>query len=71
MKKRFVKIGTDEEVAMEIRELIPKMQAQNMFRGIGGDLMKEACCFLVMKCSLGKFPLNDNIIGRFGILSTS
>lgn len=53
----------DEDVASEIRELVPKMQTQNMFRGVGGDLMKEACCFLVMKCSLGKFAVDDDIIG--------
>lgn len=58
-------ICLDEEVISEIQELIPRMQAQNMLRGVGGDLMKEACCFLVMKCSLGKFPVNDDIIGKY------
>lgn len=35
-----------------------------MFRGIGGDLMKEVSCFLIMKCSLGKFPVDETVVSK-------
>ena len=53
----------DEHVVSEIKHLVPKLQAQHMFRGVGGDLMKEACCFLIMKCCLGNFPVDDDVLG--------
>ncbi|XP_065214517.1 tubulin-specific chaperone D isoform X2 [Planococcus citri] len=55
-------IEFDDVAVFEIKQLVPKLQEQNMFRGVGGDLMKEACCFLIMKCSKGKFPIDDDVV---------
>lgn len=54
---------TDSQIVLEVKQLIRELQAKNMFRGVGGDLMKEVSCFLIMKCSLGRFPVDDETVG--------
>jgi len=40
------------------------MQRQQ-FRGVGGELMKQACLLLIEKCSLADMPFHNHpVIGK-------
>lgn len=60
-----------ENVIQEICSLVPKFKERGQFRGMGGELMKQACCVLVEKASLAQMPFHDlTIIGEFCAYST-
>lgn len=48
----------------DIKTLVHKYAKQMYFRGLGGELMKQACSDFIEKCSLSKLPFhNDPVIG--------
>lgn len=48
----------------DIKSLILKYRKQLYFRGLGGELMKQACSDFIEKCSMSKLPFhNDPVIG--------
>lgn len=47
------------------RNLIPRFRERLYFRGMGGELMKQACCDFIEKCSLANVPFHGmEIIGK-------
>lgn len=46
--------------------LIPFFKERLYFRGMGGELMKQACSDFIQKCSLAQLPFyQDDITGSF------
>lgn len=55
-----------DNLLQNIKTLIPKFSASLYFRGLGGELMKQACSDFIEKCSLSKLPFHqDNVVGRW------
>lgn len=49
----------------QVQELIPKYRERLYFRGLGGELMKQACSFLIQKCSQAHLPFHSStVIGK-------
>lgn len=48
-----------EKFVQEVCSLVPKFKERGQFRGMGGELMKQACCVLVEKSSLAQMPFHD------------
>lgn len=49
----------------QVRDLVPTFRQRQQFRGLGGELMKQACSFLIEKCSLAVMPFhNHQVIGK-------
>lgn len=47
------------------KALIPHYRQRMYFRGLGGELMKQACSLFIEKCSLSALPFhNDIVIGN-------
>lgn len=47
------------------RNLVTKFDERLYFRGMGGELMRQACCDFIEKCSLSHLPFhNDQVIGE-------
>lgn len=48
-----------------IRDLVPTFMQRQQFRGVGGELMKQACLLLIGKCSLAGMPFHNHpVIGK-------
>lgn len=45
----------------EIENLIPEFRKKFYFRGLGGELMRSACCYFIEKCSLAALELKTEI----------
>lgn len=55
-----------EPLLRRIKGLIPKFKDSLYFRGLGGELMKQACADFIEKCSLAKLPFqNDSVVGEY------
>lgn len=48
-----------EKLVQEVCSLVPKFKERGQFRGMGGELMKQACCLLIEKCSLARMPFHE------------
>lgn len=60
-----------ESVVEKVCALVPKFKERGQFRGMGGELMKQACCVLVEKASLAQMPFHDlSIIGKCCVRSS-
>ncbi|XP_021918529.1 tubulin-specific chaperone D [Zootermopsis nevadensis] len=44
----------------EVRNLVPTFGQRQQFRGLGGELMKQACSFLIEKCSMAVMPFHNH-----------
>ncbi|KAG5900138.1 hypothetical protein JTB14_012811 [Gonioctena quinquepunctata] len=52
-----------EDTLNKTKNLIPTFREKMYFRGLGGELMKQACSDFIEKCSLAGMPFHDeNII---------
>lgn len=57
-------IGRD--MLQNVIDLIPRFKERLYFRGLGGELMKQACSDFIENCSLAKLPIHGYpIIGEF------
>lgn len=45
-----------------IIKIVPTLQERLMYRGMGGEYMRQATAVLVEKCSLAMLPLHGNDI---------
>lgn len=45
-----------ERVSLAVRELVPRIRARQQFRGLGGELMRQACCQCIASLSLAGMP---------------
>ncbi|XP_050312705.1 tubulin-specific chaperone D [Anthonomus grandis grandis] len=56
----------NDDLMRKVKDLIPKYTSSMYFRGLGGELMKQACSDFIEKCSLAKLPLhNDDVIEKW------
>lgn len=61
MKTHFV---LESSAVDEIKNVICTFQKRGQFKGLGGELMKQACAVFIKKCSIVHFPIHcTNIIG--------
>lgn len=67
----------NELVGMDLidkaKRLIPLFQERLYFRGMGGELMKQACCIFIENCSLAHMPfykmeIIGNMLSRLKII---
>lgn len=66
-KERETRIDSilKESTIQQVKELIPRFRERLLFRGLGGELMKQACSAFIQKCSLSQMPYhNMAIIGN-------
>ncbi|XP_017771538.1 PREDICTED: tubulin-specific chaperone D [Nicrophorus vespilloides] len=52
----------NESILMEVKDLVPKYRERHFFRGMGGELMKQACSDFIKKCSLAHLPFHNSDI---------
>lgn len=61
-----VKSVLKEDLLDKTRNLIPHFRERLYFRGLGGELMKQACSDFIEKCSLSSLPFrNEDIVGMY------
>lgn len=54
-----------EDSLKQCEDLIPLFQERLYFRGMGGELMKQACSNFIENCALAKLPVHGkNITGK-------
>lgn len=54
-----------ESTIEQVRDMIPGFRQRLNFRGLGGELMKQACSSFIQKCSLSHMPYhNTPVIGK-------
>ncbi|XP_069674548.1 tubulin-specific chaperone D [Periplaneta americana] len=46
-------------IVEQVRDLVPNFRERQQFRGLGGELMKQACSLLIEKCSLSLMPFHN------------
>ncbi|CAG9762163.1 unnamed protein product [Ceutorhynchus assimilis] len=51
-----------ESILQSIKGLIQKFNASQYFRGLGGEMMKQACSDFIGKCSLAKLPFHQDAV---------
>jgi hypothetical protein len=51
-----------QEIVRGVRELVPRFVKGQWFSGPGGRLLKEACCYLIEKCSMAGMPYRNRLI---------
>lgn len=55
-------ISTGEEILAEIVKIVPTLEGRQLYRGLGGEYMKQATAVLIEKASLAVLPLHNNSI---------
>lgn len=45
-----------EDVNESIRDLVARLRTRQQFRGLGGELMRQACCHCIAQLSLAGAP---------------
>ncbi|KAF5295539.1 hypothetical protein FQR65_LT10402, partial [Abscondita terminalis] len=58
-QKRLIDIMLGNEIVELIKAMIPNFQERFYFRGMGGELMRQACCNFIEKCSLARMPFHN------------
>ncbi|KAK0164401.1 hypothetical protein PV328_003034 [Microctonus aethiopoides] len=46
----------------KIKKIISAFRSRGQFKGLGGELMKQACAILIKKCSFVHFPVHSSYI---------
>lgn len=63
--KSDMRIYLQQQILEQVVELIPKYRERLYFRGLGGELMKQACATYIQKCSQAHMPFHDlDVIGK-------
>ncbi|KAJ8961404.1 hypothetical protein NQ318_014649 [Aromia moschata] len=57
-----IKSVLTEDLLNKTKELIPLFRERHYFRGLGGELMKQACSDFIANCSLASLPFHHNSI---------
>ncbi|KAK9871289.1 hypothetical protein WA026_011559 [Henosepilachna vigintioctopunctata] len=53
----------DDDLIKQLKELIVVFREKLYFRGMGGELMRQACCDFIEKCALARVPFHkDEVI---------
>ena len=49
----------------KIKKIVRSFRTRGQFKGLGGELMKQACATLIKKCSLIHFPVHSTeVVGK-------
>lgn len=62
VKSENIGLTIPEGLLEQTKNLIPEFRLKFYFRGLGGELMKTACCSFIEKCSLAALPFHDSEI---------
>ncbi|XP_058024468.1 tubulin-specific chaperone D [Ahaetulla prasina] len=63
-KKRLISFYLDEKTLEGLKQIHLELRHRQLYRGLGGELMRPAVCTLIEKLSLSKMPFRkDPIIG--------
>jgi len=50
----------------DIQDIVRTIRNRGQFKGLGGELMKQACSTLIKKCSIVHFPVHfTDIVGTY------
>lgn len=50
----------------DIQDIVRTFRSRGQFKGLGGELMKQACAVLIKKCSIVHFPVHStDIVGKY------
>lgn len=50
----------------EIQDIVRTFRSRGQFKGLGGELMKQACAVLIKKCSVVHFPIHlTDVVGKY------
>lgn len=53
----------------DIKDIVRTFKSRGQFKGLGGELMKQACAVLIKKCSIVHFPIHlTDIVGKYNII---
>ncbi|CAL7948916.1 unnamed protein product [Xylocopa violacea] len=52
----------EPSVIENVKNIISTFRKRGQFKGLGGELMKQACAVLIKKCSIVHFPISMEII---------
>ncbi|XP_013190254.2 tubulin-specific chaperone D [Amyelois transitella] len=48
------------DILIAVRDLVPRLRSRQQFRGLGGELMRQACCQCIASLSLGAAPYHSH-----------
>ncbi|CAB3237102.1 unnamed protein product [Arctia plantaginis] len=51
-----------EEISVSVRNLVPSLRVRQQFRGLGGELMRQACCHCIASLALAGAPYHGHEI---------
>lgn len=55
----------EKDVLSGIRTIVPTLEERKLYRGMGGEYMRQATAVLIEKCSLSAFPFHgEEILGK-------
>ncbi|KAJ2952117.1 hypothetical protein O0L34_g4387 [Tuta absoluta] len=61
-----------EDIKVSVRDLVPRLRARLQFRGLGGELMRQACCHTIAALAQADQPYHGQpIIGEHGYSSAA
>ncbi|XP_053604149.1 tubulin-specific chaperone D isoform X2 [Plodia interpunctella] len=49
-----------EDILIAVRDLVPHLRSRQQFRGLGGELMRQACCQCIASLALGAAPYHSH-----------
>jgi len=50
----------------DIQDIVRTFRNRGQFKGLGGELMKQACAVLIKKCSIVHFPIHfTDVVGTY------
>lgn len=59
-----------KELLNSSMSLISTFQGRLYFRGLGGELMRQACSTFIQNCSLAKMPFHGlDVLGKLSLIS--
>ncbi|XP_026523386.1 tubulin-specific chaperone D isoform X1 [Notechis scutatus] len=61
-KKRFISFYLDEKTLEGLKQIHLELRQRQLYRGLGGELMRPAVCTLIEKLSLSKLPFRKDPI---------
>lgn len=61
----FLFVIKGQEAVERIKKMVRTIRVRGQFKGLGGELMKQACATLIKKCALIHFPVHSTeVVGK-------
>lgn len=58
----YGEVPINEDNITKIGNLVSEFRRKFYFRGLGGELMRQACCDFIEKCALAKVVFSDGAV---------